>query len=183
MDLHPVDTLIEEHLIIRAVLDAMDREMTRVRSGAQLRQEFWLRVAEFVQDFVNGRHHVKEEELLLPYMLGCGRSEDVPPVAGMKHEHVEGRVIVQCLRDAVQQSNTEQILDACRAYIDLLREHMESEESTVFQMARGMLGADQVRRLDADFARIEEGTDDGHVRGWHVELAQWICTEAGVQFG
>ena len=48
----------------------------------------------------------------------------------MKHEHVEGRAIVQCLRDAVRDVDTDRILDSCRAYIDLLRGHMESEEST-----------------------------------------------------
>ena len=178
---HPVDTLEEEHQVILAVLDAMDRRADELTAGGSLDAEFWLLVAEFMENFADRCHHAKEEDLLFPALQQCGIPQEGGPIAVMKHEHVEGRALKERLGRAAERGKREEVLQAAHALSYLLREHIAKEEKVLFQMARQLLNHQQVEEVLRGFTRAEEDVMGGtHCR--YVGIARRLCAECGVPF-
>lgn len=175
--LAPVELLKGEHHVIRAVLDALERVSAGLVKGRPVDGEYWHRVVDFVENFVDRCHHQKEEEVLFPLLLGAARSERVGPIVALKHEHVEGRVLKESLRDAANGRDPEQLVAAAATYIRLLREHMASEEQGPFELDR-RIPAGQAQRMGEEFERVERQTLGVGGYDRYLELAAGICREA-----
>ncbi len=178
---HPVDILEEEHQVILAVLDAMDRSADELTAGGSLNAEFWLLVAEFMENFADRCHHAKEEDLLFPALQQCGIPQKGGPIGVMKHEHVEGRALKERLCSGAEQGKREEVLCAAHALSYVLREHIAKEENVLFQMARQLLNHQQVEEVLRGFARVENDVMGGtHCK--YVRIARRLCAECGVPF-
>ena len=95
---HPVAVLRDEHRLMLTVVDAMERESRRMLAGGAVEPEFWRRVVEFLEHFLDRLHHEKEESVLFPeldrlglaakmesvlaagILVGLPRPRPVPPV-------------------------------------------------------------------------------------------------------
>ena len=179
---HPVDVLQEEHEVILAVLGAMDRRAREIEEGQPVESRFWLRAAEFMENYGDRCHHAKEEDLLFPALLDCGMPDRGGPVGVMKHEHVEGRALEERLRLGATNNEREELLRAAHGLSYLLHEHIHKENEVLFPMARRMLGADQVQDLLDGFSSLEERVMGDGSHGRYVEIARELCVEAGVPF-
>ena len=179
---HPIDTLEEEHQVILAVLGAMDQRADQLAAGDPLDAEFWLLAAEFLENFLDRCHHTKEEDVLFPVLKRCGIPEEGGPLAIMKHEHVEGRALKECLRGGAEQGNRDEVLRAVRALCYLLHEHIAKEENVLFQMARQMLDHHHVEEVLKGFARVEKDIMGEGTHCKYVGLARHLCAESGVPF-
>jgi hemerythrin-like domain-containing protein len=175
---HPVDDLSAEHRVIETILAALEREAKALADGAGLRTG-WLREAVSVlREFADLCHHGKEEELLFPELIRSGLPADSGPVAVMKHEHVEGRALLQRLDEAVARGDRGETGNAIGAYVWLLRQHIWKEDNVLFPHARQTLPADVVAQLRSRFDAFErEFIGEGrHCR--HLERAQELCAQA-----
>jgi hemerythrin-like domain-containing protein len=179
---HPVDTLMEEHQVILAVVDAMDQRADQLDAGDPLDAGFWLLAAEFLENFLDRCHHSKEEDVLFPVLKRCGIPEEGGPLAIMKHEHVEGRALKDRLRDGAEQGNRDEVSRAVRALCYLLHEHIAKEENVLFQMARQMLDHHHVEEVLQGFARVEKDIMGEGTHCKYVGLASQLCAESGVPF-
>jgi hemerythrin-like domain-containing protein len=179
---HPVETLMDEHRIISAVLDAMDQEANHLAAGKPLRRDFWLRAADFVHTFADRCHHGKEEGLLFPALVECGMSDDHGPIAVMNHEHVDARALTTRFREAARDRNEREVVAAARAYTFLLREHIEKENNILFEMARQLLPPGLAEWLASSFARVEREVMGEHGSSAYADIARQLCAEAGVPF-
>lgn len=178
--LPPLEVLLGEHHIIGAVLDAMERASARLAGGDSGAGEFWHRAVDFVENFIDGCHHQKEEEVLFPLLLGRARSERVGPIVALKHEHVEGRELKDALCKAADGSDPEKLLAAAATYIRLLREHMKAEEQGPFEQDR-RISARHARRMRDEFARLERETLGAGGYDRYLDLALEICRESGTE--
>jgi hemerythrin-like domain-containing protein len=177
---HPVDTLQNEHHVIKSVLQAMTHEANRVRAGEPLRAQFWLDVVDFLENFADRCHHAKEEDLLFPSLVERGFCEESGPIAVMKEEHVQGRQIKEQLRAATKASDTAGVVSAAGAFVILLHEHIEKEDNILFQLARRLLDKKQTESLRTEFDRVESDLMGEDAKRRYVELAKKLCDQAGV---
>ena len=69
---HPVAILREEHRLMLLVVDAMEEESRLMLAGEPMRTEFWRRVVEFLEHFMDRLHHAKEEAVLFPELARHG---------------------------------------------------------------------------------------------------------------
>ncbi len=176
---HPADLLSAEHRTILGVLDAIDAELAR--PGA-LRPDFWRRAAEFIALFADRCHHGKEEDLLFPALEAAGMPRGGPTDV-MRHEHVEGRELTRRLREAAAAGDAAAVRTAARAYVDLLRQHIEKEDEILFMMARRFLPAAEAATLLARCQRFDaEDVGDAEIARL-VVLAVDLRREAGVASG
>ena len=179
---HPVDSLEEDHQVILAVLDAIDRRADELMEGGSLDAEFWLQVAEFMENFADRCHHAKEEDLLFPALQQCGVLQKGGPIGVMKHEHVESRALKDRLCSGAEQGKREEVLRAAHALSYLLREHIAKEENVLFRMARQLLDHQQVEEVLRGFARVEKDIMGEGTHCKYVGLARHLCAESGVPF-
>ena len=179
---HPVDTLMAEHEVILAVLEAMEKEADALRKGASFAREKWARYPEFLRNFADRCHHGKEEDLLFPAMVERGVPDAGGPIGVMKSEHVEGRALVTKLAEAIQRGESRAAAAAANEFAALLKDHIAKENGVLFPMGKQILEPAIVERLVAGFARAEAEIMGPGTHCKYVELAQAICADAGVEF-
>jgi hemerythrin-like domain-containing protein len=154
----PTEILSDEHRVIERVLDALQR-LTTLPVNQSLQQ--WRKAMEFFRGFADQCHHFKEEKVLFPAMEEHGIPREGGPIGMMLAEHEEGRGHVRSMIDAVEQvakgngAAGTTLLDHARAYISLLREHIQKEDDILFRMADEVIPEDEQRRILKDFENHE----------------------------
>jgi hemerythrin-like domain-containing protein len=154
----PTEILSDEHRVIERVLDALHR-LTAVPVNPSLEQ--WRKALEFCRHFADQCHHFKEEKVLFPALEEHGIPREGGPIGMMLAEHEEGRGHVRSMIDAVEQvakgngASSTTLLDHARAYVTLLREHIQKEDDILFRIADEVIPEDEQRRILKDFENHE----------------------------
>jgi hemerythrin-like domain-containing protein len=150
--------LSDEHRVIERVLNVLE-ELTRNRGEVPL--QTWKKALEFVRGFADQCHHLKEEKLLFPTLEEHGIPSEGGPVGMMLMEHEEGRSYVRSMLAAVEmleaknEGGREALLDGARAYVRLLREHIQKEDDVLFRMADEIIPAARQKELLRAFEEHE----------------------------
>ena len=140
----PVARLSFEHRQIDRVLAAMAEVVVRIRSGSGPSHEFFALIVDFVEQYADGRHHIKEEGALFEALIARGFSQD-GPVGCMIRQHQRGREHVQVIREWVHSGSDSRgarldgMLSAATQYIELLWHHIATEDSVIFPAALASL--------------------------------------------
>jgi len=151
--------LENDHVYILRLIDVMERMVVTLSpdlSGMEL-------VVKLIQQYADGFHHAKEENLLFPLMLQKGFSNEQGPISVMLQEHVQGRNFVKMMSEGIERykqgddSAIPPIYRAMQGYIDLLRAHIGKENNVLFRMADRVLSAAEQEHLLAEFAALETG--------------------------
>ncbi len=177
----PIDVLKSEHRVIERVLDATEQML----DAGRIEKPFFTGVIDFVRNFADGCHHLKEEEQLFPMLEQAGVPSRNGPIGCMLHEHEMGRSLVRAveknLDEAVAGRSTavDAVRAAARDYIDLLRQHIMKEDQVLFEMARRVLSDEDRHALKRAYKQIEHSpaAEGKHER--YLRLADDLCRTAG----
>jgi hemerythrin-like domain-containing protein len=151
------EALSADHRVIETVLDALEKLAQNLDSSAL---EHWAKALDFIRNFADKCHHLKEEKLLFPALEERGIPREGGPIGMMVAEHEEGRGYVRAMAAALEEAahnpGARQILSKeAIAYIRLLREHIWKEDEVLFHMADGVLNMDEHQQLLRDFEEHE----------------------------
>lgn len=156
------EQLSEEHGQIRSMLDSFEKFVTEVeRQEISARGEL-ARFVGFFREFVDLRHHDKEEAILLPALARHGFHWSDGVLYQIRQEHDQERYLVRSLRHVALQADSWSDADRrhfsaiARELIGFLRMHMAHEEQLLFPEARRRLPAEVILEIAADFARLDE---------------------------
>jgi hemerythrin-like domain-containing protein len=164
----PIAVLEEEHALILRALDVLEAGLARVEAGVSVSGAFFGDLAEFFRTFADRHHHGKEEEILFRYMVEeMDYSPRSGPVGVLSSEHKIGRAHVRAMSEAASlleadPDSARRLVDEGRAYLSLLRAHIEREDHKVFPVVEDFLGPEERAALMAAFFRFESaegGTD------------------------
>lgn len=163
-----IEVLMNEHRLIEQVMGALETYVDQVANGSAASRDVVAQFARFFQSFADKCHHGKEEDRLFVAMNRCGFPREYGPVSVMLAEHTEGRVHVRTLAGLGQGSGplspaeTQQVMEHARAFIPLLRGHIQKEDNILYPMALQAIPAADLQKLDADceaFEREVVGSD------------------------
>ena len=152
------EALKGDHRVIEKVLAALERLAKAPEKSAL---EEWEKAIDFSRNFADKCHHLREERLLFPAMERHGIPREGGPIGMMLMEHEAGRVYVRSMAAAVESAAQDPVAarttlrDAATAYVQLLRQHIQKEDEILFQMADGVLSAEEQKRLLRDFEEHE----------------------------
>ena len=180
--MRPSEILLLEHRWIESALDCLERLASPATTeafdalGARA-------MVEFLALFADTSHHGKEEDHLFAAMVRCGFKEDEGPVAVMSHEHVQGRDLLLCMSEAVEDHEggedrggaLERFQSHAATYVHLLRRHIEKEDSCLFQLANAVLDEANSRRVLDGFAEFESEVFEGDSRDRLLDSAREWC--------
>lgn len=156
-----IEYLVKEHDQITKFLDRLEEECLSILEDKTIDEEFFMASISFIREFADGIHHKKEEDILFKYMLEeLGLLGEKVIKNGMLVEHQLARSYVFKLENSLNSyKKTEddrdilQIIANSMAYVNLLREHIDKENSTVYTFAED--------KLDKDIkVRIEEESEE-----------------------
>jgi hemerythrin-like domain-containing protein len=156
----PTQVLKEEHELILQALDALERKVTSLESGAAPDRAYFDRAVEFLRTFADRCHHGKEEDLLFKKMVNRGFPLHGGPIAVMLSEHETGRAFIRGIAEGAAALGTDpgaakRIVENGRGYIGLLRAHINKENNILFPMADNVLTAEDQEHLGKEFERFE----------------------------
>ena len=147
----------DEHRVIERVLAVVAK--SRLTGGESL--DCWRKALDFFSHFADQCHHFKEEQVLFPAMEERGIPRDEGPIGTMLMEHEEGRnyvrtmIAAMTLVEAKNEAAKETLLDNAKAYLRLLREHIQKEDEILFRIADDVIPADEQKELLRSFEEHE----------------------------
>lgn len=156
-DHDPYVVLAREHRLIERALDVLSRicdESLRTNrlDGAEIAQ-----VIQFLRDFADRTHHLKEERILFPAI----ESRTFFPGCGLVSEHQLGRERVQGMADAVERSQRGDaeglrvFRQQARSLIAMLREHIAKEDDCLAGVVHRAFSGPERERLVQEFDELE----------------------------
>lgn len=169
------EMLSDEHRVIERVLGVMEK-LTQDSLVGSL--ESWKKALDFARHFADQCHHLKEEKILFPAMEEHGIPNEGGPIGMMLIEHEEGRSYVRSMFAAVarveanEQAARESLLASARAYIRLLREHIQKEDQILFRIADDVIPAEEQKQLLRAFEEHEVGEMGAGIHEKYLAIAQ-----------
>ena len=152
------DALKHEHRIIEKVLAALQGF---TESPGKARLENWGKAVDFIRNFADRCHHLKEEKIFFPALEKKGIARDGGPIGMMLTEHEEGRSYVRAITEALTDEGEGEelpkadLVENARAYLSLLHEHIRKEDEILFNMADEVLSSEEQKKLLREFEEHE----------------------------
>jgi len=152
------ELLSDEHRVIERVLAVLEKLTTRPVENSL---DCWKKALDFFSHFADRCHHFKEEQVLFPAMEERGIPRAGGPIGMILMEHEEGRGLVRLMLAAIALMETknevakEILVDKAKAYVRLLREHIQKEDEILFKIADDVIPADEQKVLLRSFEEHE----------------------------
>lgn len=168
------EALKQDHRVIEKVLAVLER-LIEGCVGASL--ETWRKAIDFIRNFADKCHHLKEEKILFPALEERGIAREGGPIGMMLMEHEEGRGYVRQMAAALvfaeedPQGAERSLVDNARAYLRLLRQHIRKEEEILFEMADEVLTREEQNKLLCEFEEHEAKEIGPGVHERYLKLA------------
>jgi hemerythrin-like domain-containing protein len=152
------EVLSEEHRVIERVLVVLQKLTTRPVENSL---DCWRKMLDFFSHFADQCHHFKEEQVLFPAMEERGIPRDGGPIGMMLMEHEEGRAYVRAMFSAVPLVEAKNevakaiLVDKAKAYLRLLKDHIQKEDEILFKIADDVISPDEQKQLLRSFEEHE----------------------------
>lgn len=130
-----VHLLREDHERILGELDALEA----LAEPASFDAAEAARLVDFIDQFVDGEHHAKEEGRLFPALRAAGLPSP-GPIDVMLSDHGRARALRGVMRAALAAGDGVRFAEGARAYVTLMRDHIAKENRVLFVMAERLLG-------------------------------------------
>lgn len=153
--------LSSEHQAVKLMLQILQEIAQRLKSQEKIDPSHLNHLVEFIQVFVDGCHHAKEEELLFPALKQAGMSSGGGLVGLMVTEHARERALVRDLIAGINEykkgnpTAAGKIVEDIRKIDILLSAHINKEDELLYPQADQHLTEEEQNRLFAEFEKIE----------------------------
>jgi hemerythrin-like domain-containing protein len=158
----PLETLSNEHGLIRQFLDNLSMAAGQIEKGDRPSAAFFEKGLEFARTFADRFHHFKEEHVLFVQLAQKKAGEIDAQLEALRHQHDRGRELIAGISDALDgyiacdPTKTAHLLEKMAAYASLLRHHIHTEDHVFYPMARKLLSAGEMAQLEQEFNRERE---------------------------
>lgn len=152
------EALKEDHQVIERVLATLQRLM---QSSEATSLEVWRKAVDFISNFADKCHHLKEEKILFPALEQRGIPRQGGPIGMMLFEHEQGRAYVRGMVEALElakedpETATPTLFENAAAYSRLLQQHINKENDILFEMADVALAPEEQKALLRAFEEHE----------------------------
>jgi hemerythrin-like domain-containing protein len=152
------EDLMNEHEGILHGLTILEKMIALVESGKTGMQNDIASMIDFLKLFADKCHHGKEEGILFPAMEKNGIPKERGPIGQMLSEHEEGRKFIRGLSGSIADGklNTEAFIANGKGYIELLRSHIQKENTILFPMGDRAIPEDEQQQLLKAFENHEK---------------------------
>ncbi len=168
------EALKEDHQVIERVLAALQRLMQN-REATSL--DVWNKAVDFIVNFADKCHHLKEEKILFPTLEERGIPSQGGPIGMMLFEHEQGRAYVKAMVEALElakgdpEAATPALFENAAAYSRLLLQHINKENEILFEMADEALTAEEQKHLLREFEDHEANEMGQGVHQKYLKIA------------
>lgn len=176
------EVLSDEHRVIERVLAVVEKLATAPVEGSL---DSWKKALDFFSHFADQCHHFKEEQVLFPAIAEGGIPRDGGPIGMMLMEHEEGRAYVRAMLSAIplveakNQVAKEILVDKAKAYLRLLKDHIQKEDEILFRIADDVISPDEQKQLLRSFEEHEAKEIGEGVHEKYLKIAEELEAKTG----
>jgi hemerythrin-like domain-containing protein len=151
-----LNSLQQEHETIIGVLNAFEHFLERIDDGPSMDRQELLRFVVFFNDFADGWHHAREEEVLLPALTRHGYAKSSGVLLHIRDQHRRERALFFRLKRIVADSlpwskdRVRELIEAARELITFERTHIQKETDLLYPAAAKELAGDASGSLESD---------------------------------
>jgi hemerythrin-like domain-containing protein len=159
--------LMDEHTDILSMLEVLESVCKRLEGAGKVNLGDIEKILDFFKGFADECHHQKEEEYFFPEMEKAGIPRERGPIGVMLSEHDLGRKYVRGMRSALEgyrdgkPDAVKSFVGNARLYANLLRQHIQKENTILFPLADARLRAEQQEVLSKKFDQLESERAEG----------------------
>ncbi|ACU89300.1 hemerythrin domain-containing protein [Desulfomicrobium baculatum] len=173
--MHATKELILEHQDIELMLEILKTVSTRLLDGGAVPPEHLEGILEFLTVFVDKCHHGKEEKYLFRAMEAAGVDHITGHIGVLIYEHEQGRIHIARIKNGLAGTlgvpDMTEVRAAAADYVELMVQHITTENTDVFPMADKILDAGSVGKLCENFKKHErEWIGEGKHEEFHTLL-------------
>lgn len=188
----PTDILMREHRVIEQVLNCLEKMAERCETEGVLDKKHSKDAVDFFRGFADRCHHGKEEVHLFPMMESRGFPRGCGPTDVMRYEHDQGRSHIRAMDEAINAASAggrqamETFVREARAYVALLRQHIQKEDTCLFPMANQAMSDEDQQTLMGLFDKVEREEIGQGVHEKRHAMAEELARHygvAGARFG
>ena len=184
--MRPTEILMQEHRVIEQVMNCLEIIAEQGEAKEKLDIESANQAIDFFHNFADRCHHGKEEECLFPMLEQKGFSPDEGPTGVMRQEHEAGRRYTNGMSEAIAvvTAGDSQAIGAfasnARAYVQLLRDHIQKEDHCLFSMADRALSEQEQQQVLDSFANVEKNDMGPGTHQKYLDIAAELAKQYDV---
>ncbi len=158
----PTEILVEEHNLIRRVLEHLTLAKEKLETGERPPVGFFEKALAFVRTFVQKFHHFKEEYLMFERLAEKKDGAIDAQVESLRYQHERGRDHIAEISKALkgyrkgEEIQTLFLIEHLAAYVTLLRHHIHREEHVFYPMVEELLSVQEKKELLKTFKQEEK---------------------------
>lgn len=153
-----IKQLMEEHDKISMFLNDFELELLTFMDHDDFELKTYEEAISFIREFADKTHHQREEEILFRYMIDYGgKAAKTLVQQGMLVEHDQARFYVKELETASKRYAENKtsidkltILSYGKAYIELLRRHIDKENNMVYPFSEKVLHEEHFQQMEQE---------------------------------
>ena len=174
-----INMLVVEHDHILKMI-AVTRQL--LANKATLNIDHVEQIVDFVKNFADKYHHLKEEDVLFMEMEKHGMPREGGPIAVMLHEHDEGRNYIKHAVEAIgklklgDDSAFEQLSKNLLNYCTLLTNHIGKENNILYPMADRLLPADVKSAMTDNFEKTNLTTINNEYHDKYLKMVDELSS-------
>ena len=172
----PLETLRNEHGLIRQYLDNLAMAVDKLQSGERPPREFFEKAVRFARTFADTYHHIKEEHVMFVRLAQKKSGEIDGQIEALRHQHERSRNHISAIHDALdgyaegKPIQTDDLLENVAAYVALLRSHIHREDHVFFPMVKETLTEEEEQLLEAEFEKARQKAGEDFFEASHKEV-------------
>lgn len=151
--------LMLEHQGIELMLEILKTVSKRLLDGGAVPPEHLEGILEFLTVFVDKCHHGKEEKYLFRAMEAAGVDHITGHIGVLIYEHEQGRMHIARIKKGLAGTlgvpDMVEVQAAAADYVELMVQHIATENTDVFPLADKVLDADATAKLCENFEKLE----------------------------
>ncbi|NTW71823.1 MAG: hemerythrin [Eubacteriaceae bacterium] len=151
------DDLRSEHEGILFGISILEKMTALIEGNQSIPLEDLYEMIGFFKLFADKCHHGKEENLLFPVMIEFDLTLDGVLIKVLLTEHSEGRIYLSLMTDSLtDQYHRDDFIASSKNYCELLRKHIQKENTSLFPLADNNIPANRQEALSTAFEKFEE---------------------------
>jgi len=158
----PIDTLRNEHGLIRRFIDTLAVAVKWLEEDRNPPPEFFAKSVQFASGFADTFHHRKEELIMFLQLAQKKNGAIDGQIEALRYQHDQGRGFISRIRESLEAYSAGDPLAAAivqensAAYVSLLRHHIHTEDYIFFPMARDEMTEEEFEALTIEFDKESE---------------------------
>jgi len=179
--MNAIEILVKEHDSILKVIE-ITQKILNTQDEDSLNVEHLEKIVEFIKNFADKYHHLKEEDELFMEMERFGMPREGGPIGVMLNEHDEGRKYIKNATQAVERFKSgdtsffNQIKDNLLNYCILLTNHIYKENNILYPMAERLLPANVQSQMTDNFEKANASTIDNEYHDKYLKMVEELST-------